>query len=112
MLIAFCNCSERKVETITFVTSKDTSFVVENNSGYHVFLRYNIEGYVESDAQLTVTYYEGYNSKNKSLKLEIPLFGGEVKIKDKYWDFYDSKALFTFKHLNNKKGKLTLKASL
>ncbi len=112
MFIAFCSYSERKAETITFVASKDTSFIVENSSGYRVFLRYDIEGFVESDAQLRVTYYEGYNSKNKDLKLEIPLFAGDVKIKDKYWDFYDSKALFTFKHLDNKKGKLTVKASL
>lgn len=92
--------------------SKDTSFVVENSNGYRVFLRYNIEGFVENDAQLTVSYFEGYNSKSKDLKLEIPLFASNVQIINKEWDFYDSKALFTFKHLNNKKGKLTVEASL
>lgn len=112
ILITFCSCSERKVETITFDASKDTSFVVENSSSYEVFLRYNIAGFVENDAQLTVTYYGSKGTSNENVKLEIPLFAGNVQIINKEWDFYDSKALFTFKHLNNKKGKLTVEASL
>jgi hypothetical protein len=111
--ILFSGCfSEKKQEPITFDASKDTSFVVEDNDSNHVFLKYNIEGQLEDSVRIEVTYYNSKGTGNENVKLNIPLKAGEINIKDGIWDFYDSKALFTFKHLNNKKGELTIKAEM
>ena len=61
---------------------------------------------------IEVSYYNSKGTGNENAKLNIPLKAGKVIIKDKFWDFYSSKALITFKHLNNKNGTLTIKAEL
>lgn len=109
LLLSGC-FSKKKNEPFTFDASKDTSFIVEDDDIHHVFLKYTIVGQLEDSTHIVVTYH---NPKgNENVKLDIPLNAGKVEIKNGIWDFYDSKALFTFKHLNNKKGKLTIKASL
>lgn len=103
---------ERKQEPMTFDASRDTSFIVEDNDSYHVFLKYSIEGQLDDSVRIEVSYYNSKGTGNENAKLNIPLKAGKVEIKDRFWDFYSSKALITFKHLHNKKGKLTIKAEL
>ena len=103
---------EKKQEPITFDASRDTSFVVNDNDSDHIFLKYNIEGQLDDSVRVEVSYYNSKGTGNENVKLNIPLKAGKVEIKDGIWDFYASKALVTFKHLNNKKGTLTIKASL
>lgn len=91
--------------------SKDTTFVVEDDDYNHVFLKYNIEGELDDSVKIEVSYYKKATG-NENVRLDIPLQAGKVKIKDGIWDFYAAKALFTFKHLKNKKGRLSIKASL
>jgi hypothetical protein len=107
------SCSRERVpKTYTFDASKDTLFIVEDDDAHHVFLKYDIEGQLEDSVRIEVSYFNSKGTGNENVKLDIHLKAGKIMIKDSFWDFYDSKALFTFKHLNNKKGKLTIKASL
>jgi hypothetical protein len=106
--------SEKRNEPVTFDASRDTSFVVESNGSDYINLRYNIEGQLEDSTHIVVTYYiTDYRTKDiENAKLNIPLQAGKVEIKNGIWDFYGPKAFFNFKHLNNKKGKLTIKAEI
>jgi hypothetical protein len=114
ILCLFFSCSsrERTPKYYTFDASKDTSFIVERTSPMALRVEYDVKGQVEDSTLLIISYYQSRVDSNA--KLEIPLSSGLISIKDRAYDFYDSnaKALFTFKHLNNKKGKLTIKASL
>ena len=104
--------SEKKNTPFILDASRDTSFIVEDNDIHHVFLKYSIEGQLDDSVKVEVSYYNSKGTGNENAKLNIPLKAGKVEMKDRFWDFYSSKALITFKHLNNKKGKLTIKASL
>ncbi len=99
----------RTPATYTFDASKDTSFVVERSSGRPMII-FSIEGNVADSVLIYINYHEskGYDHQ----RLEIKLDSGKIDMKNQLWDFYADKALFTLKHLNNKKGKLTIKASL
>ena len=110
LLLAGCS-SEKTNVPIILDASKDTTFVVEDNDNNHVFLKYNIEGELDDSVKIEVSYFKKATG-NENVRLDIPLQAGKVKIKDGIWDFYADKALFTFKHLNNKKGRLSIKASL
>ncbi|MCU0469681.1 MAG: hypothetical protein MUF58_13860 [Arcicella sp.] len=103
--------AEKANDPIIVDASKDTSFVIEDHDSHHVFIKYNIEGQLDDSAKIEISYFKKAKG-NENIKLDIPLQAGKVKIKDGIWDFYADKALFTFKHLNNKKGQLTIKASL
>lgn len=104
--------SEKVNEPIILDASRDTSFVVESNGSDYVNFKYNIEGYLQDSVKLVITYYKSEGTTNENVKLDIPVKAGKVEIKNGMWDFYDSKALVTFKHLNNKKGKLIIKAEI
>ena len=107
-----CSRAKRTPETYTFDASKDTSFIVSRTSSLALRVEYDIKGQMEDSSLLIISYYQ--SKLNPDAKLEVPLGSGEINIKNRTFDFYeeDAKALFTFKHLNNKKGKLTIKASL
>lgn len=104
--------SEKRNEPISLNAGRDTSFVVESNGSDYVNFRYDIEGYVQDDVMLVVTYYKSEGTTYENVKLAVPIYAGKVEIKNKMWDFYASKALVEFKHLNNKKGKLIIKAEI
>ena len=105
-------CFAEKVnEPIIVNVSRDTTFVVESNGNDFINFRYSIEGYVQDSVRVIVSYFKKVNG-NENVKLDIPLKAGKVKIKNKMWDFYPSKALVEFKHLNNRKGKLIIKAEI
>jgi len=91
--------------------SRDTSFVVESNGSDYVNFKYNIEGYIQDCVKVEVSYFKKAKG-NENVKLTIPLKGGKVEIKNGMWDFYAQKALVEFKHLDNKKGKLIIKAEI
>lgn len=113
LFLPLSGCFSEKInEPIILDASRDTSFVVKSNGSDYVNFRYNIEGYVQDDAMLVVTYYKSEGTTNENVKLTIPIYAGKVEIKNGMLDFYDSKALVTFKHLNNKKGKLIIKAEI
>jgi hypothetical protein len=107
----FFGCSKQRIPAYyTFDASKDTSFVVNQTSGMSLRVEFDVKGEIEDSSMLVISYY---NSKgNANVKLDVPLSAGIVNLKDRTYDFYEGDALFTFKHLNNKKGKLTIKASL
>ena len=107
----FFSCSkERTPVNYTIDASKDTSFVVSKSSPMAIRVEYDITGQLQDSSMLFISYY---NSKgNANIRLDIPLSPGTIDVKDRKFDFYEDNALFTFKHLNNKKGKLTIKASL
>lgn len=112
LFLLLAGCSSKKTNVpIILDASKDTKFVVEDDDYNHVFLKYNIEGELDDSVKIEVSYFKKATG-NENVRLDIPVQAGKVKIKDGIWDFYAAKALFTFKHLNNKKGKLTIKASL
>jgi hypothetical protein len=112
LLLFSCSRKERTPTYYTFDASKDTSFIVERTSPMALRVEYDIKGQLEDSSIVIISYYQ--SKLNSNSKLEIPLGSGEINIKNRNFDFYesDAKALFTFKHLNNKKGKLTIKASL
>ena len=103
--------SEQKNEPITVDASRDTTFVVKSNGSDFINFRYSIEGYVQDSVKIEVSYFKKAQG-NKNVKLDIPIKAGKVEIKNGMWDFYSSKALVEFKHLNNRKGKLIIKAEI
>ena len=107
----FFSCSkERTPKIYTFDASKDTSFVVNQTSGMSLRVEFDVKGELEDSSMLVISYY---NSKvNANNKFEIPLSPGTVNLENRVTDFYEGDALFTFKHLKNKKGRLSIKASL
>jgi hypothetical protein len=111
-LFLSCSRRERTPSNYTFNASKDTSFIVERTSPMALRVEYDIEGQLQDSSILIISYYK--SKLNPNSKLEIPLGSGGINMKSRTYDFYDgnASALFTFKHLNNKKGKLTIKASL
>ena len=107
----FCSCfGGRTPTTCTFDASKDTSFVISRTSLMPVIVRFDITGQLEDSSMLVISYFK--NTPNAHNKYEFPLSPGVINWKDKPCDFFEDDAIFTFKHLNNKKGKLTIKASL
>lgn len=105
-----CNHKERTPKTYTFDASKDTSFVVNQTSGMSLRVEFDVKGELEDSSMLAISYY---NSKvNAHNKFEVPLNPGIVNLENRVTNFYEGDALFTFKHLNNKRGKLSVKASL
>lgn len=113
LILAFLTlgCSKvRTPKTYTFDASKDTSFVVNQTSGMSLRVEFDVKGELEDSSMLVISYY---NSKvNANNKFEVPLSSGIVNLENRVTDFYEGDALFTFKHLNNKKGRLSIKASL
>ena len=107
--IFFLRCSNPKQYSCTIETDKDTSFIIERSSE-NPSIRVSVNGYLTHDANIVVNYHESKVDTN--LKYYIPLFVGEINLKEVPWDFYADKARITFKHQENKKGKLTIKASL
>ena len=113
IIFLFLSCSRERTPTVyTFDASKDTSFVVDRSSPMALRVEFDIKGQLQDSSILIISYYQ--SKLNPDSKLEVPLSSGVIDIKDRTYDFYDgdAKALFTFKHLNNKKGKITIKASL
>ena len=107
----FLSCSkERTPQIYTFDASKDTSFVVSKSSSMAIRVEYEVKGQLQDSSMLIISYYK--SKGNANIKLDVPLSSGIVNIKDRKFDFYEDNALFTFKHLNNKKGTLSIKASL
>jgi hypothetical protein len=105
-----CSSKRRTPAYYTFDASKDTSFVVSRSSPMALRVEFDIKGQLDDSSMLVISYY---NSKvNINTKLEVPLNPGVINLNNRAFDFYEGDALFTFKHLNNKKGKLTIKASL
>lgn len=105
------SCSkERTPQIYTFDASKDTSFVVSKSSPMAIRVEYEVKGQLQDSSMLIISYYK--SKGNANIKLDVPLSSGIVNIKDRKFDFYEDNALFTFKHLNNKKGRLSIKASL
>ena len=107
----FLSCyRERVPKTYTLDASKDTSFVVNKTSPMALRVEFDVKGQLEDSSMLVISYY---NSKvNANNKFEVPLSPGVVNLENKVTDFYEGDALFTFKHLKNKKGRLSIKASL
>ena len=106
-------CSRERTPTVyTFDASKDTSFVLDRSSSLALRVEFDIKGQLQDSSILIISYYQ--SKLNPDSKLEVPLSSGIIDMRNRAFDFYDgdAKALFTFKHLNNKKGKLTIKASL
>ena len=103
--------SERKNKPIILDANKDTTFVVESNGNDFINFRYNVEGYVQDSVSIEVSDFKKAKG-NENVKLTIPLKAGKVEIKNGMWDFYAQKALVEFKHLDNKKGKLIIKAEI
>ena len=107
----FFSCSkERLPTTYIFDASKDTSFVVSRTSSMALRVEFDVKGQMQDSSILTISYYK--SKGNANIYLDVPLSAGMVNMKGRTFDFYEDKALFTFKHLNNKKGKLSIKASL
>jgi hypothetical protein len=107
----FLSCyKERVPATYTFDASKDTSFVVSKTSSTAIRVEFDVKGELEDSSMLVISYYK--SKVNINTKLEVPLNPGVINLNDRAFDFYEEEALFTFKHLKNKKGKLTIKASL
>lgn len=102
-------CSSPRQYSYTVDTDKDTSFIVERSSK-NPSIRISVNGYLTHDANIVVNYHESKVDTN--LKYYIPLFAGEINLKEVPWDFYADKARITFKHEENKKGKITIKAIL
>ena len=113
LILAFLtfSCSkERTPKTYTFDASKDTSFVVNQTSGMSLRVEFDVKGELQDSSILVISYY---NSKvNINNKFEVPLGPGAINLENRVHDHYEGDALFTFKHLKNKKGKLSIKASL
>ena len=112
IIFIFFSCSkERVLETYTFDASKDTSFIINRSSSLALRVEFDIKGEMQDSSMLIISYYQSKLDPNS--KFEIPLGSGVINIKNGTHDFYDGNAslLFTFKHLNNKKGKLSIKAS-
>ena len=111
-LFISCSRAKRTPETYTFDASKDISFVVSRSSPMALRVEFDIKGQLQDSSVLIISFFQ--SKLNPDKKLEVPLSSGIVNLKDRTFDFYDgnAKSLFTFKHLNNKKGKLTIKASL
>ena len=112
LLTLSCSRAKRTPETYTFDASTDTSFIVSRSSPMALRVEFDIKGQLQDSSMLIISYYQ--SKLNPDGKLEVPLSSGIVNLKDRTFDFYDgnAKALFTFKHLNNKKGRLSIKASL
>ena len=113
IIFIFLSCSKERVpKTYTFDASKDTSFVVDRSSSLALRVEFEIKGQQQDSSMLIISYYQ--SKLNPDSKLEVPLSSGEINIKNRTFDFYDgnASALFTFKHLKNKRGKLSIKASL
>ena len=113
IIFIFISCSKERVpKTYTFDASKDTSFIVDRSSSLALRVEFDISGQMQDSSMLTISYYQ--SKLNPNSKLDVPLGFGIIDMKNRTYDFYDgdAKALFTFKHLNNKKGKLSIKASL
>lgn len=107
----FFSCSKERIpETYTLDASKDTSFVVSRSSSMALRVEFDIKGQLEDSSILVISYYK--SKGNANIKLDVPLNPGVINVKGRTFDFYENNALFTFKHLNNKKGKLSIKASL
>ena len=108
----FFSCSEKPVfDTYTFDASKDTSFVVRRSSASPANrVVFDITGQLEDSSMLVISYFK--NTPNAHNKYEFPLSPGVINWKNRTCDFFEDDAIITFKHLNNKKGKLTIKASL
>ena len=112
-VLFFCSfilgCTNPKYYSYTINSGKDTSFVVERSTE-NPSIRISVNGYLTHDANIVVNYHESKVDTN--LKYYIPLFAGEINLKEVPWDFYADKARITFKHQENKKGKITIKAIL
>ena len=106
------SCSkERTPTTYTFDASKDTSFVVSRSAPRPPLrVEFDITGQLEDSSMLVISYFK--NTINANNKYEFPLSSGVVNWKNRTCDFFEDDAIITFKHLKNKKGKLTIKASL
>lgn len=107
--ILFFSCSEKKNEFITFDASRDTTFIIERSSGNPTIV-FSIKGFITDSVTIFINNHGTKYYDNQ--RLVIKLDSGKVNIINERSDFYADEALFTFKHLNNKKGKLTIKASL
>ena len=111
IVVLFLSCSkERTPKIYTFDASKDTSFVVNQTSGMSLRVEFDVKDELQDSSMLVVSYYNSIGNANN--KYEFPLSPGVVNLENKVCDHYEGDALFTFKHLNNKKGKLSIKASL
>jgi hypothetical protein len=112
-ILLFCllifGCSNPKQYSYNIDTDKDTSFIVERSSG-NPSIRVSVDGYLAHDANIVINYYESKVDTNT--KFYIPLFAGKIELKEVPWDFYADKARVTFKHQENKKGKIIIKAIL
>ena len=109
LVFVFLGCSNPKQYSFIVDTDKDTSFIVERSSE-NPSIRISVDGYLTHNANIIINYHESKVDTN--LKYYIPLFAGKIELKDVPWDFYDDKARVTFQHLENKKGKMTIKAIL
>ena len=109
LLLLFGCFSEKKNEQITFDASRDTSFIVERSSE-NPSIRISVNGYLAQNANIVINYHESRVDTN--VKYYIPLFAGKIELKEIPWDFYGDKARVTFQHLENKKGRITVKAIL
>lgn len=100
-----------KTVIYTFDATKDTSFIVDRHGkGPSVIL--NVDGYLSDTALINVFTYLKGNKYEKDLRSAIKLYPGKVHKKDLRPDFYDNQAIIHYWHLNNKKGKLKISASL
>lgn len=109
----FFSCSKERVpETYIFDASRDTSFIVSRSSSIPIRVDFDVTGQLEDSSLLVISYYK--SKGNENIKSNVLLSPIVVSMKGRTFDFYDenASALFTFKHLNNKKGKLIIKASL
>jgi hypothetical protein len=107
LFLTACNSPEQHSYIID--TDRDTSFVVEKKSD-NPTIRVSVEGYLTHNADIVVKYYESKVDTNHTF--DIPLFAGDINLKEFPWDFYADKARIVFKHGDNKKGKLKVKVIL
>jgi hypothetical protein len=111
ILFLLFSCSKERVPiNYTFDASKDTSFIVNRSSSMPIRVDFDIIGQLQDSSILVISYYK--SKGNANIKLDVRLNAGLINMKGRTFDFYEDNALFTFKHLNNKKGKLSIKASL
>lgn len=114
LILAFltlsCSRAKRTPKTYTFDASKDTSFIVSKTSPTALRVEFDVKGELQDSSMLIISYYNSVGNANN--KFEVPLNPGIVNLENRAVDHYEGDALFTFKHMNNKKGRLSIKASL
>ncbi|MEA5404822.1 hypothetical protein VB776_17945 [Arcicella sp. DC2W] len=97
--------------TTTIDATKDTTFFL-NGKGGGPSIIFDINGYLSDSTLIEIAYHESKDNPNTNLTLTIPLNAGKVHLKDVRRDFYGAHAKISFKHLENKKGKLKISASM